>query len=74
MLQLNTDKTKCMDSVSPPQLRQLKYSTFNAGGEIVELALSARNLGIILDSMFSDRSHYWSVQTVFSSTEKFIPT
>ena len=56
MLQLNTDKTKCMVFGSPPQLRKLKYSTFNAGGEI-ELVSSARNLGIILDSTFAMTDH-----------------
>ena len=66
MLQLNTDKTKCMVFGSPPQLRKLKYSTFNAGGEIVELALSARNLGIILDSTFSMTDHITEVCRLFS--------
>ena len=66
MLQLNTDKTKCMVFGSPLQLRKLKYSTFNAGGEIVELALSARNLGIILDSAFSMTDHITEVCRRFS--------
>ena len=54
---LITDKTKCMIFGSLPQLRKLEYSTFNAGGEIVELASSARNLRIILDSTFSMTDH-----------------
>ena len=66
MLQLNTDKTKCMVFGSPPQLHKQKYSTFNAGGEIVELALSARNLGIILDSTFSMTDHITEVCRLFS--------
>ena len=48
------------------QLRKLKYSTFNAGGEIVELALSARNSGIILDSTFSMTDHITEVCRLFS--------
>ena len=60
-LQQNTDKTKCMVFGSPSQICKLKYSTFNAGGEIVELASSARNLGIILDSTFSMTDHITEV-------------
>ena len=51
---------------SPLQLHKLKYSTFNAGGEIVELASSARNLGIVLDSTFSMTAHITEVCRRFS--------
>ena len=61
MLQLNTDKTKCLIFGSPPQLRKLQNSTFNAAGDVVELTSSARNLGIILDSTFSMKDHITEV-------------
>ena len=48
-----THKTKWVIFGSPPQLRKLENSIFNAGGDIAEWASSARNIGIILDSVWS---------------------
>ena len=73
MFQLNTDKTKCMIFGSPPQLRKLENSTFNAGGDS-RVSVKCKKFGNYTGHyVLYNRSHHRNVHTGFLSTEKFIP-
>ena len=61
LLQINTDKTKLLFFGTQSQLSKVTQSTFNAGGDIVDVTPSARNLGVIFDSGLTMKKHITEV-------------
>ena len=60
-LKLNDDKLEFMSITSPHNSRKFDSLSIHIGSEIVETSNSARNLGVIMDSLFYMEDHVTSV-------------
>lgn len=60
-LKLNDDKTEFMLISSPHNKKQLHSLSINIGSEIVNSSSSARNLGVVMDSVLNMEDHITSV-------------
>ena len=52
-LQLNTDKTQLLFFGTDRQLSKIRHTTFDAAGDIVQVATNIRNLGVIFDEVLT---------------------
>ena len=61
LLQLNTDKTQLLFFGTNQQLSKVDHATFDAAGDIVDVAYHAKNLGVLLDSGLNMKDHITDV-------------